>query len=268
MNQDEKLVGDWLVGLGHAVRHLGNGEDPPDLVVDGNIAVEVTTIASYAFRSVWDFMESICKSLGAAQNGRGYFILVSSNDQALLQGKDRRLVTAMKRHLKYYAKIALRNYYRNPDATLLQPLESFDYEDRIDFFPIGGRIRLPYGVELRIAGPICDNRSDVKYEVAGGGTTAVWVVPQLVDVIQSAIRKKTDLRTIKERAEMYKEWWLVVTDPQYTTRLDDDEVQAIAMAINYGEPWRRILLADSATENGRVIDLSKRSRNVGASDAA
>ena len=50
MNRDEKLVANWLDSQGHAVRHLTNGEDPPDLVVDDNIAVEVTTIASYADR--------------------------------------------------------------------------------------------------------------------------------------------------------------------------------------------------------------------------
>ncbi len=269
MNQDERLVGDWLVGQGHAIRHLGNGEDPPDIVVDGDVAVEVTTIASYAFSSVWDFINSLCESLGDAENGRGYLIWVSSDDQALLQSKDFRRVAAIKRELKHYAKIALRNHYANPDATLSPPPKSFGYEDPIDFLPVNGRIRLPHGVVLRIVEPIRDNRSNVKYEVAGGGATAVWVVPHLIDTIQSAIRKKTDKRTIKERAGRYKEWWLVVTDPLHAGRLNDDELQKVGNAIEYGEPWRRILLANIMGDRiARVVDLSENTQNAGEPDAA
>ena len=89
VNRDEELVADWLRTQGHAVRHLTNGDDPPDLVVDENVAVEVTTIASFAFTSVWDFMEGVCRSLGPAEGGRGYFISVNA-DEGLLQGRGRK----------------------------------------------------------------------------------------------------------------------------------------------------------------------------------
>ena len=259
MNQDEKLVGDWLVGQGHAVRHLGNGEDPPDLVVDGNIAVEVTTIASYAFRSVWDFMESICKSLGAAENGRGYWIEVASDDEALLQDEDRKRVTKVKGDLRRSAKIALRNHYASPGATLGGPA-SLDCKKQVDFFPRDGRIRLPHGVEVGIVGPINDNRDNVKYKVGmGSGTRGRLVVPHLIEAIQSAILKKTNNRIIKERAGRYKEWWLVVTDPHYARGPNNgDELKTVASAIDYGEPWRRILLAIVVEDRiARVVDLSE-----------
>lgn len=66
MNRDEELVSAWLKSRGHAVHPMSRGNDPPDIVVDGNIAVEVTTIASYAYRTLWDFMDSVCRSLGPA----------------------------------------------------------------------------------------------------------------------------------------------------------------------------------------------------------
>ena len=269
MNQDEKLVGDWLVRRSHKVRHLENGEDPPDLVVDGNIAVEVTTIASYAFSRVWDFMESICKSLGAAENGRGYWIEVASDDEALLQGEDRKRVAKVKRDLRRSAKIALRDHYANPGAALRGPA-SLDCEEQIDFFLRDGRIRLPHGVEVGIVGPINNNRDDVKYKVGmGGGTEGILVVPHLIEAIQSAIHKKADNRIIKERAGQHREWWLVVTDPHYARGLNDDETRTVANAIDYGEPWRRILLAIILEDRiARVVDLSESRQNAGTTDAA
>ena len=253
MNQDEKLVGAWLVGQGQTVRHLEKGEDPPDLVVNCCIGVEVTTIASYAFRGIWDFVNSICKSLGRAENGRGYYIWVEADDQALLQGGDHQTVAAIKRDLKYSIKNALNDHYTHPDA---------QHES--------GGILLPHGVELGVIEPINNNRDDVKYKVGMGGRTAgKLVVPHLIDAIQSAIHKKADNRIIKERAGQYREWWLVVTDPHHARGLNDDEIRTVANAIDYGEPWRRILLAIVVEDRiARVVDLSESKQNARASNAA
>lgn len=246
------MVGAWLENQGHAVRHLERGDDPPDLVVDGDIAVEVTTIASYAHRTLWDFMEGVCKALGPAENGRGYFLSIWSEDEALLQHPDRRKVAAIKRDLRRYTKLALRNHYANPDATLLGP------EQEIDFFPRNGRIRLPHGVEIQIIAPIRDNTDNVKYEVAAGGAKAVWVVPHLIEAIQAAISKKTNNEIIQRRAREYTEWWLVVTDPTYARNLGTNEAAAVADSIEYRTPWRRIMLAYLFDDKvARVVDLTR-----------
>ena len=252
VNRDEELAAAWLCGQGRTVRHMRNGEDPPDLVVDGNPAVEVTTIASYAYRTLWDFMKGVRRSLGNAERARGYFIAISSEDEALLQGQDRQKIGAVKRTLKWYAKLALRNHYANPDARLCGP------EEAIDFIPRNGRIKLPYGVEIRIIAPIIDNPNNVKYEVgAFGGGGAIWLVPHLIHKVQSAVHKKTNNNAIQQRARHYKEWWLVVTDPHHAERLDDREVRTIADAIHYAEPWRRIFLASTTSDRlGRVIELT------------
>ena len=238
VNRDEELVADWLRTQGHAVRHLTNGDDPPDLVVDENIAVEVTTIGSFAFTSVWDFMEGVCRSLGHAEDGRGYFIAVNA-DEGLLQRKGRKEVAAVKRELRFHAKKALRSHYRNPNAT------PSGVDEPVSFFPLNGLVRLPHGVDIRIIGPMRDNPDDVKYEVAMGGTRAVWVVPHLVETIQAAICKKTNNRMVQERIASYPEWWLVVTDPQYSQGLTEDDVRTIAEEIHYGAPWHRISLANT-----------------------
>lgn len=251
MNQDEVAVADWLRGGGHAVRHLCNGEDPPDLVVDGNIAVEVTTIASYASQTLWDFMEGVCKSLGPAEGGRGYFIFVRADDQSLLQGQDGRKIAAIKRDIKRHAKLALRNHYANPDAKLYGP------ELAVDFIPRNGQVRLPHGVELHIVPTLMDeNPEDLKYAIAGGFAEALWVVPHLIETVQSAISKKTDNKLIRRRAKEYQEWWLVVTDPQHSLRLNSGDVRTIARAVHYGEPWRSVFLAYvGGGKVSRVIEL-------------
>lgn len=237
VNRDEELVAAWLGSQGYAVRHLTNGEDPPDLVVDGNVAVEVTTIASYAGRSIWDFMEGVCRSLGAAENGRGYLISWTSENEALLQDGDRSRIAAIKRELRHLAKIALGNHYRNPHVP-------GPAGEPPDFLPRNGLVRLTHGVSIRISGPIQDNQN-VKYKVAVGDTKAVWLVSHLIEAIEAAILKKTSNRMIQKRADNYTEWWLVVTDPSYSRCLSLDEVRAIAEATHYSEPWRRILLANT-----------------------
>ena len=228
MNHDEELVAAWLDSQGHAVEHLTNGEDPPDLVVDGNIAVEVTTIASYADRSLWDFMENVCKSLGPSESGRGYWIEVAADDLNLLKNRMHR--STIKGDLRRSAKIALRHHYANPKEK--------------------SRVQLPHGVEIEIISRINNNRDDVKYKVGVWGATKGRIVgSHLIDFIQAAINKKTGNRVIQERADNYAKWWLAITDPNDMTVLNDHEIETVANGIEHHAPWSRILLV-STTGDG------------------
>lgn len=254
MKHHEELVADWLLSEGHVVRHMSNGEDPPDLVVDGNIAVEVTTMASYAHNTLWGFLEGVCKSLGRAENGRGYWIYFEVEDEALLQHSDKGRIVAIKRDLRAAAKAALRKHYANP-LTTVSPAE-----ETTGFLPVPRGIALPHGVELRIWGAINNNRDNVKYKVGGGGEAeGCLVVPHLIDAIQSAVRRKTAKSTIKERAEWYRGWWLAVTDPYANAEnLDDNELRALGNAIHYGPPWERVILVNLASDRvSQAIDLTK-----------
>ena len=50
MDESEAVVAEWLHAEGDEFHHLTDGDDPPDFVVDGDIAVEVTTISPPAYR--------------------------------------------------------------------------------------------------------------------------------------------------------------------------------------------------------------------------
>ena len=52
--------------------------------------------------SLWDFMEGVCRSLGPAENGRGYWIELAWDDEELLQNRTRR--STIKRDLRRSAK--------------------------------------------------------------------------------------------------------------------------------------------------------------------
>ena len=257
MNRDEKLVAAWFVDRSHAVRHMRNGEDPPDLVVDGDIAVEITTILSHANQSWWDFIDGICKSLGPAEGERAYWINFEVDDEALLQNKDTGKATAIKRDIKTPAKVALRNHYANPDTAARGP------ERQMGSLLGEIHIQLPHGVRLGVMGRINNNQdhnpNNAKYRIASGGDPCgALVVGDLIRTIQSAINKKTANRIVQERAGKYREWWLVITDPLHQeTRLDDDEFRSLIDTIDHGAPWRRVLLANVAQGKvSSVVDLT------------
>ena len=114
MNRDEKLVAEWLRSKGHEVRHLTDGGDPPDLVVDCDIAVEVTTINSSSHTSIWQFLDETFKSLGPAENGRGYWVSIDYEDETMFQAAGKNKRRKMKAELRQHIKRALNDHYREP----------------------------------------------------------------------------------------------------------------------------------------------------------
>ena len=224
MNRDEELVAEWLRSKGHKVCH---GQDPPDLVMDGGIAVEVTTINSLAHRSIWQFLDAtFIKSLGPAENGRGYWVSIEYEDETMFQSVDE---GKRKKELRKHIKQVLEDHYRNPDSGIWR------YEHN--------PIKLPYGLTLKILGEKTDNPDRCKYEVYIGGESKGDIgVDTLVKNIQAAIDKKSANKRIQERAAKYREWRLVVTDVfSYIDRLNQDSSKVVSDAIVRREPWKHII---------------------------
>ena len=232
MNRDEELVAEWLRSKGHKVCPLTDGQDPPDLVMDGDIAVEVTTIKSLAYKSIWQFLDAAFKSLGPAENSRGYWVSIEYEDETMFQSVDE---GKRKKELRKHIKQVLEDHYRNPDSGIWR-----------------NPIKLPYGLTLKILGEITDNPDRCKYEVyIGGESEGGIVVGMLVKDIQAAIDKKSANKRIQERAAKYREWWLVVTVVfSYVDRLDQDSLRIVSDALMRREPWKRIIAV--AVRSNRV----------------
>ncbi len=233
MNRDEELVAEWLRSKGHKVCPLTDGQDPPDLIMDGDIAVEVTTINSLAHRSVWQFLDEIFKSLGPAENGRGYWVSIEYEDERILQSRNSREKAKRKKNLKIAIKQRLTEHYDNPD--------------------LGVVIQLPYGLTLEIIGEITDNPDRCKYKVGWGMSyEGELVITTLVEDIQAAIDTKSNNKKVQERKEQYREWWLVVTDAFSNVHtLDQGGWKAVSNVIVRREPWKRIIAV--AIDSQRVL---------------
>lgn len=227
-SESEELVAEWLRSEGHKICHLTDGDDPPDLVVDGNIAVEVTTINSSAYLSLYQFFNKHCESLGCAEDGRGYSVAIEYEDEKIFESADK---GKKKKELKKRIKQELKEHYRNPDSGVQR-----------DGYSV---IELPYGITLEIWPwrMLSDYPVQYKYTVQQLTPFAGEIpIPALVEKLQAAIDKKSANTCIQERVAKYQEWWLVVTDAfSYVGHLDQDGEKRIADMLVLREPWKCLI---------------------------
>ena len=230
--ESEKLVAEWLRSEGHEVT---DGDDPPDLVVDGNVAVEVTTINLFAGQSLYQFFDKHCKSLGPAEDGRGYSVSIEYKDERIFEAADE---GKKKKDLKKRIKQVLDEHYRNPGSGVQRDGRNV--------------IELPYGITLVIWPwhmlSSCSVR--YKYKVQRIMSFAGEIrIPALIENLQAAIDKKSANKRIQERVAKYQEWWLVVMDAfSGVGHLDQDSGKRIADTLVLREPWKCLvaLSTDSA----------------------
>ena len=226
--ESEKLVAEWLRSEGYEVRHLTDGDDPPDLVVDGNIAVEVTTINSFADQSLYQFFNMHCESLGRPEDGHGYSVSIEYKDEKIFESTDE---GKKKAELRKRIKQELNEHYRNPDSGVQRDGRSV--------------IELPYGITLVIWPWHMLSSCSVRYKYTVQGImpfAGEILIPALVEKLQAAIDKKSANTRIQERAAKYQEWWLVVTDAfSYVGHLDQDGEKQIADTLVLREPWKCLI---------------------------
>ena len=237
MDQSEEAVAQWLCAKGHKIRRLTDGADPPDFVVDGDIAVEVTTISTGAYLSLFQFFDKLCRALGSAENGRGYSVSVEYEDERMFEAADE---GKKKAELRRLLRQGLKAHYRNPDSGIRPDGRSV--------------IDLSYGITLEIWPwqRLSDYPVEYKYTVhmlvASKGEA-------LVKRIQAAIDAKSSKRSIQERAAKYREWWLVVTGFH---SLYQDDLKILSDTLVLQAPWKYLFGFDGtilkSRENGDSED--------------
>lgn len=223
MDQSEAVVYQWLRSEGRKVRQ---GDDPPDFVVDGDIAVEVTTISPPAYRRLFQFFnDKLFKALGAAENGRGYSVIVEYEDEKMFETDEGK----KKAELKCLIRQKLENHYRNPSSGGWR----------------NGRcvISLCHGITLEIWPWTSDHPAEYKYTVAMlGASKGEIVIPALVENIQAVMAKKSANLRIQARATKYREWWLVVTSFYWP---DQSGWKIVSDALVLQEPWQHIIAVNT-----------------------
>ena len=232
MDQSEAVVAEWLRAEGHKVCPLGN-HDPPDFVVDGDIAVEVTTISTEARRSIVQFFDKLFRALGNAENGRGYAVSIEYEDEKMFEAVDE---SKKKAELKRCIRQMLKAHYRNPNSGI-----------RPD-----GRcvVSLLHGITLeiwpwqRLSNHLVEYKYTVYMFMPFKGEI---VIPALVENIQAAIDKKSAKQSIQERVADYREWWLVVTSP-YFHNLDRNDLKIVSNMLVLGAPWKHLIAVSSPTQ--------------------
>ena len=234
MDQSEAVVAEWLRAEGHKVRPLGH-DDPPDFVVDGDIAVEVTTISTEAHQSIVQFFDKLFRALGNAENGCGYAVSIEYEDEKMFEAVDER---KKKTELRQCIRQMLKAHYRNPNSGI-----------RPD-----GRcvVSLLHGITLEIWPwqRLSDHPVEHKYTVYMFMPFKGEIfIPALVENIQAAIDKKSSKRSIQGRAAKYREWWLVVTGFH---SLYQDDLKILSDALVLRAPWKHLIGVNSPTQ-GAVL---------------
>ena len=244
MDQSEAVVAEWLRSEGHEVRHLTGGDDPPDFVVAGDIAVEVMTISPPAYRRMFQFFgDKLFKALGAAENGRGYSVFVEYEDEKMFETDEGK----KKAELRKCIRQKLEAHYRNPYSGCWR----------------NGRrvIFLCHGITLEIGPWLSDHPADYKYTVHMlGASKGEIVIPTLVENIQAAIEKKSANPRIQARAANYREWWLVVTSFHW---LDQNDWKIVSDRLVLRAPWKHIIAVNI---NSPTQSSVLKSRGDGNSD--
>ena len=228
MDESEAVVAEWLRSESHEFRHLTGGDDPPDFVVDGDIAVEVMTISPPAYRRIVQFFsDKLFKALGPAENGCGYSVFVEYEDEKMFEtdgGKK-------KGELRKCLRQNLEAHYRNPNSGTRR----------------NGRRVIPlcHGITLEIGPWPSDHPADYKYTVQGlGASEGEIVIPTLVENIQAAMDKKSANPRIRAqaRAEKYREWWLVVTSFYWPNQND---WKIVSDTLVPRAPWKHIIAVNT-----------------------
>ena len=187
-NEDERLARDWLVSLAsHPDSVSRPSHDPPDYVIEGDIAVEVTRLTEGDERSLHSLEGVVTDVLiGLEPTGNGLSLCVFWVYEALR-------VFPKKKQMRQQIRDALIPYtkaYRMPAGI----------ED----------LRMPCGLSLRLV-HIQPTVGPPTFKFGGySGMSGTDVRGKLLKDLKRAVKKKS--LAVSSRGNQYETWWLVLVD--------------------------------------------------------
>ena len=234
-NSDELRAEQWLKSQGYTdIYDLSvDGTDPPDLVVDNRIGVEVRrltwmTDATRENQGAEEIEKPLEKTISkiledAGEPPGGYSVSVSCDllDTSLPKTK----VT------KRQVGQAVDDYVNILDKAVQSGGD-----------PVSRQTRLKCRMDMHFQ-PFATSDTGEFFLVQVEAATHLrgWVVKDSIDNINRCIAEKTD--RIKNKIHLYPEWWLVLVDHDvFTPGNWDDDWETIRNALVDTKPWSRIVV--------------------------
>ena len=253
-NQDEKLARKWLVSLAGDPGSVRRSEhEPPDYVLNGEIAVEVTRISEgdeTSLHSLGPVVEDVLKDLGPPGHGRSLAVFWVYEPSRCFP-----TVKVMKKQIRN----ALMPYTeRCADPEKLRDLSLGGIAD----------VALPCGLSLRLGHfPPTEEAPIFKFVLHFSGWTEEHIRERLLEGFKHAVRTKSG--KVRDRGRHRGPWWLVLVDRVFSTESFTFEgtnegkrlqrglkslTRELARTEGTSWPWSRIVvLAPHDPCNGHVL---------------
>ena len=195
MNREEQIVLEYLkIQYGNSVTPMPKHKDPPDILVNSIIAVEVRRLNQHFFEdeepeglenlsvSLERAFEEVLKSFDNLYTGKSYCVFIDY--QRPLKSDFRKIKKEMKQALQNFLDL------KEPDF----PLE------------------ISVNQEITFTLYKSDVGNGKLFPVAGSGDSDFggWVIAVYADNIRHCINEKSS--KISERLKNYNEWWLYLVD--------------------------------------------------------
>ena len=240
-NPDEDLAREWLVSLARDPATVRRSEhEPPDYVLNGNIAVEVTRITEgdeTSLHSLGPVVEDVLKNLGPPGNGQSLCVLWVYEPLRCLPPR---------KHMKKQIRNALMPY-----------TERWAVPEKLRYLSLAGieDLLLPCGLSLRLAHPRPTSGAPSFKFYGFSGMTGSHVRQELLKALRHADRKKSE--DVRDRGSHVGPWWLVLVDRVFSSEIFTFDgtnegkgllrdmtslTQELACAEGTSWPWSRIVV--------------------------
>ena len=219
-DEAESIAEAWLCS--QKLNPKKNADDPPDYVIDGDIAVEVTRFdmdEESITKPLERVFEEVFEEYSRPDDHQGWWVGVGCDvNKKLPEKKDTKEVirTAIKELREQIC------------------LEYLDEDSGIEISFIPGSHP---GFSLMGAGP---NMSE-------------WLLPELKRKIQSSIDRKLKLE--RSRVDKYKAWWLLLVGHKYPGpdfRLSKSAMKELHDSMKIPYPWLRVVVLDHSSKRVQI----------------
>jgi hypothetical protein len=235
MKREEKITLEYLKAkYGENVIPIPEHQDPPDILVNSSIAVEVRRLNQHFFEngepeglenlsfSLVSALEEVLESFDNSYDGISYWVFVEY----------KRPLNSDYRRIKKEMRLALLNFLNSQASNFSHEIS---VNPEITFLFLKSEVGK--GKLFLFAGSGDFN--------AGG-----WVIQVYVDNIRHCIDEKSS--KISERLENYHEWWLYLVDCM-ELGLDRQEFLEVAQKVGGTGSFDRVVVLDYHGENALAI---------------